>query len=271
MTWSDPKQTGFLLQPTQLALRVEVAERTSPTNIGLWFTSALAARDFGYLTPDEFCLRCSRTMETLSRMEQYEGHMLNWYNTRTLEPLQPRYVSTVDSGNLVAALWVLQQGCNDALRAPIIGPMGLRGLNDTLSILEEKCGDDPSAVVALQALRRLLRGSREGHQLIGRHRMALAPMEKLRESQRWHVSVTDERSYWASRLSAELAAGRRSRTVTSDGWKLWLRRRIPPCSPSVRYCEIAPPRTASYAFPDRACGRPGHAGRLHSFLEGRRK
>ena len=203
---------------TQLALRVEVAQRTSPTNIGLWFTSALAARDFGYLTADEFCLRCSNTMETLSRMEHYEGHMLNWYDTRTLEPLNPRYVSTVDSGNLIAALWVLQQGCHDALRAPVVGQMGLRGLNDTLSILEAKCGDDPSAIVALHALRRLLHGSKEGHELIGRYRMSLEPMLKLRESQRWHVSVNDERSYWASRLSAELA----SWTNVADRYLRWM-------------------------------------------------
>ena len=63
----------------------------------------------------------------------------------------------MDSGNLIAALWVLEQGCSDILRAPIVGQMGLRGLNDTLSILEGKCGDDPSAIVALHALRRLLR------------------------------------------------------------------------------------------------------------------
>jgi cyclic beta-1,2-glucan synthetase len=191
---------------TQLALRVEVAQRTSPTNIGLWLTSTLAARDFGYLTPDEFCRRCSRTMETLSRLERYEGHLLNWYDTRTLEPLNPRYVSTVDSGNLIAALWVLQQGCHDILRAPLIGQTGLRGLNDTLSILEDKCGDDPSATVALQALRRLVRGSKEGYEIIGRYRMALAPLQKLRESQRWHVSVTDERLYWAGRFGVELTA-----------------------------------------------------------------
>jgi cyclic beta-1,2-glucan synthetase len=203
---------------TQLALRVEVAQRTSPTNIGLWLTSALAARDFGYLTSDEFCVRCSNTMETLLRLEHYEGHLLNWYDTRSLAPLNPRYVSTVDSGNLIAALWVLQQGCHDVLRAPIVGQMGLRGLSDTLSILEGKCGDDPSAVVALHALRRLLRGSKEGHELIGRYRMSLAPMLKLRESQRWHVSVNDERSYWASRLSAELA----SWTNVADRYLRWM-------------------------------------------------
>jgi cyclic beta-1,2-glucan synthetase len=203
----------------QLALRVEVAQRTSPTNIGLWFTSALAARDFGYLTTDELCLRCTHTMDTLARMEHYEGHLLNWYDTKTLEPLHPRYVSTVDSGNLIAALWVLQQGLNDALRAPILGSIGLRGLSDTLAILEGKCGDDPSATVALHALRRLLRGTpRDGHELMGRYRMALAPLLKLRESQRWHVSANDERSYWASRLAMELA----SWISTADRYLHWM-------------------------------------------------
>ena len=158
-------------------------------------------------------------MDTLARMEHYEGHLLNWYDTKTLEPLHPRYVSTVDSGNLIAALWVLQQGLNDALRAPILGSIGLRGLSDTLAILEGKCGDDPSATVALHALRRLLRGTpRDGHELMGRYRMALAPLLKLRESQRWHVSVNDERSYWASRLAMELA----SWISTADRYLHWM-------------------------------------------------
>ena len=191
---------------TQLALRIEVAPRTSPTNIGLWLTSALAARDFGYLTPDEFCRRCSRTMETLGRMEPYEGHLFNWYDTGTLEPLNPRYVSTVDSGNLIAALWVLQQGCTDVLKAPILGSTGLRGLHDTLSILEEKCGDDPSVAASLQTLRRVLQGTREGHHLIAHYRVAGVPLQKLEEAQKWHFSTTDDRKYWASRLSAELAS-----------------------------------------------------------------
>ena len=218
---------------TQLALRVEVAQRTSPTNIGFWLTSALAARDFGYLTPDEFSRRCSLTMETLGRMERYEGHLLNWYDTRTLEPLNPRYVSTVDSGNLVASLWVLEQGCQDILRAPILGHAGLRGLSDTLAILEDKCGDDPSATVALDALRRALHSSRstsrEGHELIARYRMAIAPIRKLQEAQRWHVTPpghvtapenagTDERLYWASRLAAELA----SWTETVERYLRWM-------------------------------------------------
>ena len=75
MNWLPPDNS-------QLALRVEVAHRTSPTNIGLWLTSALAARDFGYLTPDDFWRRCSQTIDTLERLERYEGHLLNWYDTQ---------------------------------------------------------------------------------------------------------------------------------------------------------------------------------------------
>ena len=92
---------------------MEVAQRTSPTNIGLWLTAALAASDFGYLTVDDFLKRCAQTLATLQRLERYEGHLLNWYDTKTLQPLMPRYVSTVDSGNLLACLWVLEQGCQD--------------------------------------------------------------------------------------------------------------------------------------------------------------
>jgi len=94
---------------TQLALHIEVAGRTSPTNIGLWLCSALAAHDFGYITADNVLDRCSKTMDTTERLQRYEGHLLNWYDTRTAEPLNPRYVSTVDSGNLLASFGPLRQ------------------------------------------------------------------------------------------------------------------------------------------------------------------
>lgn len=136
---------------SQLALRVEVAQRTSPTNIGLWLTSALAAADFGYITPDGFLTRCAQTMETLDRLERYEGHLLNWYDTRSLQPLAPRYVSTVDSGNLLASLWVLERGCRDQIHVPLIGPACLKGLSDTLSVLRVVSGH-----------RSLHRGARSG-------------------------------------------------------------------------------------------------------------
>ncbi len=68
-------------------------------------------------------------------LERFEGHLLNWYNTRTLEPLVPRYVSTVDSGNLLASLWTLVQGYREMLSRLVIGPQALQGLADTLALV----------------------------------------------------------------------------------------------------------------------------------------
>src|SRR5690606_38461247 len=86
-----------------------VAHRTSPTNVGLYLTSCVTAYDLGYLGVVGFTARLGRTFETLGRLERVRGHFLNWYDTRTLRPLRPRYVSAVDSGNLLAALLTLRQ------------------------------------------------------------------------------------------------------------------------------------------------------------------
>ena len=118
----------------QEALRVEVAERTSPTNIGLWLLSTIAAHDMGYLTPDQVIQRGIATMETLDKLERFQGHLLNWYDTRTLQPLYPRYVSTVDSGNLLASLWTLVESYRELLSGPILGPAALDGLSDSLAL-----------------------------------------------------------------------------------------------------------------------------------------
>jgi cyclic beta-1,2-glucan synthetase len=190
---------------SQLALRIEVANRTSPTNIGLWLCSALAARDFGYLTPDQLLYRCGKTMDTLGRLERYEGHLLNWYDTTTAQPLSPRYVSTVDSGNLLASLWVLAQGTNDVARSPLLGPICLRGLSDTLARLEHASKGDISLSMPIRAIRKLLRGKPQIVETIARLRMARLPAEQLRESCR-QSSAGEERSYWSFKLCEELRA-----------------------------------------------------------------
>ncbi len=193
---------------TQTALHVEVANRTSPTNIGLWLCSALAARDFGYLTSDDALARCSKTFDTLERLQRYEGHLLNWYNTTTAEALFPRYVSTVDSGNLLASLWVFAQGCDDIVRSSFLNRASMRGLADTLAQIERLSKGDPALAVPLQALRKLLHGKGDVHQLIGRLRMAALPADQLLTACRQMV-VNDERCYWTRRLAAEIAAWNR--------------------------------------------------------------
>ncbi|MEF3303039.1 GH36-type glycosyl hydrolase domain-containing protein [Paenibacillus sp. GYB003] len=87
-----------------------VAHRTSPTNIGLMLACTLSARDFGFIDTAGMLDRIERTIATIEKMEKWSGHLYNWYDTRTLEPLPPVYVSTVDSGNFIAYLIALKQG-----------------------------------------------------------------------------------------------------------------------------------------------------------------
>ena len=95
-----------------------VAHRTSPTNIGLGLLSVLAARDLGIIETGELVERVDRMLSTMEGLERHEGHLLNWYDTRSLAPLAPRYVSTVDSGNLAGALIALAHGLNELARDP---------------------------------------------------------------------------------------------------------------------------------------------------------
>jgi len=88
-----------------------VAHRTSPTNISMGLLSTLAAHDLGLLSADAMVERIDRTLITVEGLERHEGHLLNWYDTENLSPLLPRYVSTVDSGNLAGALLALAEGC----------------------------------------------------------------------------------------------------------------------------------------------------------------
>ncbi|MBI5033167.1 MAG: carbohydrate-binding protein [Chloroflexi bacterium] len=88
-----------------------VAHRTSPTNISFLLLSTLAALDFEFINADEFLKRIQATLATLEKMERFRGHWFNWYDTLTLRPLYPEYVSTVDSGNLAAGLIAVRQAC----------------------------------------------------------------------------------------------------------------------------------------------------------------
>src|SRR5881398_2443187 len=137
----------------------EIFMRTSPTNIGLSMLATVAANDFGYITIDDLVERNLRTLETLSRLERFEGHLFNWYDLSTLEPLRPRYVSAVDSGNLVASLWTFETSCNELAARPLLDESALRGIADTLSVLRQiapnqKEAERPLAFLRLEGLTR---------------------------------------------------------------------------------------------------------------------
>ncbi len=114
-----------------------VAGRVSPTNLGLLLNAQQVACEFGYLTVPELAMQTQRTVATLSRIPKHHGHILNWYDTRTLEPLTPRFISSVDSGNLVASLWTLQQGLLARIKQPLLQSSLAEGLLDHLRALAD--------------------------------------------------------------------------------------------------------------------------------------
>ncbi|HEU0123810.1 MAG TPA: glucoamylase family protein [Bryobacteraceae bacterium] len=200
-------ETGWLPPDnTQLALRVEVAQRTSPTNIGLWFTSALAAADMGFLTPGELARRCRLSVATMQRMERYEGHWLNWYSLTDHQPLEPKYVSTVDSGNLLVCLWVLGQGLREWTKTPLAGQSCLSGLAATLGTLEEVMGKDAAIALPRGNLRRMLESGVSGFAVIDRLRQARHPLQNLRKSLGWFASGESEAAYWVEKMEEQCSA-----------------------------------------------------------------
>jgi cyclic beta-1,2-glucan synthetase len=117
-----------------------IAARTSPTNLGFLLNARQAACEFGFLTVPEFTEQTLRTLATVARLQRSHGHLLNWYDTRTLQPLRPLFISSVDSGNLLASLWTLQQGCLDRLHRPLLERSLAEGLADHLRILVDRHG-----------------------------------------------------------------------------------------------------------------------------------
>src|SRR5580704_14754039 len=106
----------------------------SPTNLGLLLNARQVAVELGYLTVPELAVLTQRTLSAVFRLVKHRGHLLNWYDTRTLAPLAPLVVSSVDSGNLLASLWTLQHGCLDRIRQPLFPRRLAEGLLDHLRI-----------------------------------------------------------------------------------------------------------------------------------------
>ncbi|MFA6236469.1 MAG: glucoamylase family protein [Bacteriovorax sp.] len=114
-----------------------IAHRTSPTNMGVLLLSSAAAYDFGYLCTLELLTRLENTQSTMENLARKHGHFFNWYDTISLAPLHPVYISTVDSGNLAAHLITMKSACLDFLFRPFIEQRAILGLLDVLTIMQQ--------------------------------------------------------------------------------------------------------------------------------------
>jgi len=114
------------------------ATRTSPTNMGMALLGNLAAWDFGYVSAGTLLDRTRQAFRTMEELPRHRGHFFNWYDTGTLAPAPPRYVSTADSGNLSGSLVALKAGLADLADLPILPPRWRQGLEDVIGILLEE-------------------------------------------------------------------------------------------------------------------------------------
>jgi len=208
--WLPPD--NFQEQPTEA-----LAHRTSPTNIGLALLANLTAYDLGFIPAGTLIERTAATIETMGRLERFRRHFYNWYDTRTLEPLHPLYVSTVDSGNLAGHLLTLRQGLFEIIDAPTISLASTGGLADTLEELlqataaprrreEDKNRErvDPDAVDALRPLVERLRI--EPTRLSQLQGMVADADETVRAfEQKAGSSLDEETAWWARTLRRQIA------------------------------------------------------------------
>jgi cyclic beta-1,2-glucan synthetase len=123
---------NFQEEPTPV-----VAHRTSPTNLGLYLLSIVAAHDFGWISTVAAIERLEATLGTMKGLERFRGHFYNWYDTRDLRPLDPKYISSVDSGNLAGHLIALGQACHEMINRALLGPDALSGIADTILLLRQ--------------------------------------------------------------------------------------------------------------------------------------
>ena len=125
-----------------------VAHRTSPTNMGLSLLANLSAYDFGYISAGQLLERTAKTLRTMETLERYRGHFYNWYDTQSLKPLPPLYISSVDSGNLAGHLLTLRPGLLGLADQKILGVQWIDGLSDTLGILVDIAGATDGDITA---------------------------------------------------------------------------------------------------------------------------
>ncbi|HEX5304584.1 MAG TPA: glucoamylase family protein [Dyella sp.] len=180
-----------------------IAHRTSPTNIGLALLSNLAAYDFGYITVGRLLQRTADTLHTMQGLARYRGHFYNWYDTVSLQPLAPQYVSTVDSGNLAGHLLTLRPGLLALMDAPVFHPRLLDGLADTLEVLVESRPQDDRLVSACDALMHRLDDARAAPPTtVTQARDVLRPIHAgvMAMSLHFPANALDEPTHWYGRL-----------------------------------------------------------------------
>ena len=184
--------------------------------MGLALLANLSAHDFGYLSAGQLVERTANALATMERLERHRGHFYNWYDTQTLKPLPPRYVSTVDSGNLAGHLLTLRQGLLALPDQAILGPRVFDGLRDTVgsswrprpepSLKETAPPRSARLLRELEAACTLPTGDARRLRGCGCEQLAARAQEVLSGFDRAGPGPENQPGWWARALSAQCRA-----------------------------------------------------------------
>ncbi len=203
--------------------RPVVAHRTSPTNIGLYLLSAVAARDFGWAGTQETLERLEATLAAMQRLSRHRGHFFNWYATLDLHVLEPAYVSSVDSGNLAGHLIALANACEEWLDEPL-SPAWRNGLGDTLALVRQGLDGLPRGAGHWRRLRTTveeIQAQIDGPQsaetgLAGLRRLAeKAVRDAVASAPRGVDAVSDELLFWLDALRNSVVEHQRDHLLSA--------------------------------------------------------
>ncbi len=172
------------------------APRVSTTNIGMLLNARQAAAEFGFLTIPEFATLTDRTLASIRKLEKLHGHPYNWYDTRTLAPLHPVTISSVDNGNLAASLYTLRAGAKAMLKRPLLESELFNGLQThwQLMLLQK----DVPAQITFQALPKAEAGREEW--------VAWCLGTEMLDSFAATSEVTEETAWWLKETHARIKA-----------------------------------------------------------------
>lgn len=183
-----------------------VAHRTSPTNLGLALLAHLTAHDFGYLSSQRLLQRLEQMLASMGRLERYRGHFYNWYDTQSLQPLPPRYVSTVDSGNLAGLLLTLRPGLQALVDSPPDLLQIANGLQDSLDVFQDAltaAGQDTAPVLRWRLETRAVHEHLSLHADVAPDAL-LGLLQRIAEdATQAPGETTDDVGYWRSALVAQ--------------------------------------------------------------------
>ena len=191
----------------------------------MYLLSTVTARDFGWIGTVEMVERLEATLATIASLELFRGHLYNWYDTRDLHPLEPEYVSSVDSGNLAGHLLTLSNACRAMIDQPLPVAAALAGIGDAIALTGEAAAG--------------IRDDRRTQTLTRRHLD-----EALAQPAGAGLTVPETPGAWAARLE-ELAGY--ARTLTDVAAALTAERGDDPDRELVAWAEAVRLTVASHA------------------------